>query len=263
MTFISFHPIPKFIIMKKPSTPRSGFTLIELLTVIAIIGILAAILIPAVGAVRKTASQAASSSNMRQIALAYNNFSTSGGRTRTIKDGAYNSSTATNSASNMQQWALVLAQGAELVDASIYIIDSDPFLSSADAPDTLPKIVGSRQDDGSFEANSDWSSAPSEIVGYAGVVGMSGNANGSTTPLLWTKGLQVSGFWDPNENPWGNDGGHIVFMDGHVTFYDNVAEPQQLVGNSSSASSGQSTASIIEATKSSDNVTILDPSGTL
>jgi len=262
----SDHPVHSYLFiinMKTNKSPRSGFTLIELLTVIAIIGILAAILIPAVGAVRKTASQASSSSNMRQIALAYNNFSTAGGRTRTIKDGGYDSSTAPSSASNMQEWALVLAQGADLIDAAIYIIDSDPFLSSGEAPDTLPKIVGSRQDDGSFEANSDWTTAPEEVIGYAGVVGMSGNANGSTTPLVWTKGLQSNGFWDPNENPWGNDGGHIAFMDGHVTFYDNVAEPPQLVGNSSSTASGDATASILEAVKSSDNAAILDPSDTL
>lgn len=249
--------------MKTKYTPRSGFTLIELLTVIAIIGILAAILIPAVGAVRKKASQATSSSNLRQIALAYNNFSTSGGRTRTIKEGAFDSSNAPTSASDMKEWALVLAQGAELIDGSIYIIDSDPFLSSAEAPDTLPQVVGTRVADGSFEPNADWLAAPEEVVGYAGVAGMSGNANGSTTPLLWTKGLQDSGFWDPTANPWGNDGGHIVFMDGHVTFYDNVAEPPQLVGNSNSGQAGDSTASVIEAVNSSDNVQIYDPSGTL
>jgi len=249
--------------MKNHNHPRSGFTLIELLTVIAIIGILAAILIPAVGAVRKKASQATSASNMRQIGLAYNNFATSGGRTRTIKEGTWSASDAPSSANNMQEWALVLAQGAELTDAAIYIIDSDPFLSSAEAPDVLPKIIGSRQSDGSFQENSDWTSAPEEIIGYAGVVGMSGNASGSTTPLLWTKGLQNSGFWLPEENPWGNDGGHIAFMDGHVTFFDNVAEPPQLVGNSASSLNGEATADITDAIASSENAKVLDPSNTI
>ena len=44
-----------------------AFTLIELLTVIAIIGILAAILIPVVGAVRESARSAECLSNLRQI----------------------------------------------------------------------------------------------------------------------------------------------------------------------------------------------------
>jgi len=49
---------------------RSAFTLIELLTVIAIIGILAAILIPTVGRVRSKARTAQCVSNLRQIGMA-------------------------------------------------------------------------------------------------------------------------------------------------------------------------------------------------
>jgi prepilin-type N-terminal cleavage/methylation domain-containing protein/prepilin-type processing-associated H-X9-DG protein len=49
---------------------RAAFTLIELLTVIAIIGILAAILIPTVSKVRDSARQAQCTSNVRQISMA-------------------------------------------------------------------------------------------------------------------------------------------------------------------------------------------------
>ncbi|AHF89060.1 N-terminal cleavage protein [Opitutaceae bacterium TAV5] len=54
-----------------PDVRPAGFTLIELLTVIAIIGILAAILIPTVGKVRSAARKAQCSSNLRQMFIVY------------------------------------------------------------------------------------------------------------------------------------------------------------------------------------------------
>lgn len=60
--------------MKKRIQHPRGFTLIELLTVIAIIGILAGILIPTVGAVRKQAKIAASKSQFNQYINAIQMF---------------------------------------------------------------------------------------------------------------------------------------------------------------------------------------------
>jgi prepilin-type N-terminal cleavage/methylation domain-containing protein len=57
-----------------------AFTLIELLTVIAIIGILAAILIPVVGKVRAKARQSQGISNIRQVGIGLLTYSSTNGR---------------------------------------------------------------------------------------------------------------------------------------------------------------------------------------
>lgn len=58
-----------------PASSRDeAFTLVELLTVIAIVGILAAIVIPMVGKIRESANKSACASNLRQVGIAMNAY---------------------------------------------------------------------------------------------------------------------------------------------------------------------------------------------
>jgi prepilin-type N-terminal cleavage/methylation domain-containing protein/prepilin-type processing-associated H-X9-DG protein len=206
--------------MKTNKSPRSGFTLIELLTVIAIIGILAAILIPAVGAVRIKAAQASSQSNLKQVALAYNNFSISGSRTRIVTQGSWEAGKF--KASSPAEWAQVLAEFGGLNDGALYYISSDVNVAGLEK---IPQVILQNVNNAQPASTApDWSSDALTAISYEMAVDLSPNAQATITPLIWTRGLdETDGTWG-SDSPWEGKGGHIAFMDGHVVFYEDVVE---------------------------------------
>ncbi len=192
---------------------RKAFTLVELLTVIAIIGILSAILIPTIGKVMDTAKKSASQSNIREIAKSYILYANDGGRPRTINKD------------NLADWATTLAQYTQLNDPRIWILGDDPMVESMDSSSQpFPVVVGEESESGVWSPNSDFTAYP---VSFTIANAPSSRAPASTTPLIWTRGLNTAGGWNAQDHAsepgvYGEDGGHVGFLDGHVEYFKDL-----------------------------------------
>jgi prepilin-type N-terminal cleavage/methylation domain-containing protein len=196
------------------SIKRSGFTLIELLTVIAIIGILAAVLFPGVQGVMKKARQSNASTKLRNIVQAVISFSDG---KRYIKTGTW-SEANNSSAGSIGEYAAVLAYNSNLNSGELWYVDADKSNNDASFPkQILTGTVGSQQIDENFKN-------PSDAYGYHAWTAYTPtlkNLNGNI-PLLWARGLSSAGTWDAADGVWGAEGGHIGFGDSHVIWTENT-----------------------------------------
>ena len=188
-----------------------GFTLIELLTVVAIIVVLAAILIPTAGKAMQSARKAKASSNLRQIALAYTLYINAESNPKTINTA------------KLSEWAAELAKKVDFNNPSIWILKDDPLV--AQAPAKYPQTIVSLANEASGEwvIDENFKDFP---LSFAVASGLSLYAPQSTTPIAWTRGLKATGKWasldEANPGVYGDAGGHIAFLDGHVSWYAEV-----------------------------------------
>ena len=183
---------------------QHGFTLIEL---IAVIGILAVILIPSVGGIQDNARKTAAASKLRNIHSAYLTYATDGSRPRTMN------------ASDIYDWARVLAENADFNDPEKFIVPEDPIV---ELEDSFPVVIATPPTSGSGDWNvhPDFTGFPLSFV----VVNRLSTQASSSTPLAWTRGLNLNGTWSETEGVYGSDGGHILLFDGSVTFYEDLSE---------------------------------------
>ncbi|EIQ01390.1 prepilin-type N-terminal cleavage/methylation domain-containing protein [Opitutaceae bacterium TAV1] len=202
--------------MKKNNIPDSrrlsvsAFTLIELLTVIAIIGILAAIIIPTVGKVRESAKKIVALNNLRQIVQASLIYASDSGDRLPGKENHTTSTPAADAEGDktLAGVCFQLAYAGGLNDGSIWFAGADDNgTNNKDVSTVMDK------DKAALESNFDYTK-----TSYEYVVGLMA-ADPSTTPVAFTRSLTKTG-WD--DGPWKKDGGHIGFLGGNVGWYSTA-----------------------------------------
>lgn len=197
-----------------------AFTLIELLTVIAVIGILAAIIIPTVGKVRETTQRTVDANNLRELYKAAMLYAAD--NREALPDPAQ-ASRAITGGTAYQQWFGQLAKYAAYNDPAMLVSKSD---GAVDA-NALPTSV------------LDPTASTTLLAGFAALPATSFNVVGglklsdpATTPVAFTRGLTATGAWN-GTGPTADDvgigvykdgGGHVVFLGGNVQYFANLTD---------------------------------------
>jgi prepilin-type N-terminal cleavage/methylation domain-containing protein len=214
--------------MKTSRRFTSGFTLIELLTVIAILGILLAIIIPTVGKARETAQRAVDASNLRELGKAAMIYAAD--NRDALPNPQQTSRSIDGSGEAYWQWFGQLARYGGFNNPALLISDLDAAIDQTALPLTVldPSVT-----------TSPTLSADLVNLGTTSfnvVAGLRLN-DPATTPLAFTRGLTTTGTWtatgssedDPTRGVYADTGGHIVFLGGNVEFYSVIE--QTLISN--------------------------------
>ncbi len=225
----------------KPHPVPSGFTLIELLTVIAIIGILAALIFPTVGKVRETAQRTIDANNLREIVKAATIYAADN-NDRLPDPSAVAAQSLVTGGSGPFLWAGILAQRGILTDPTFYFAKNDPQYNGT-APLAIVTPANRAVLDPTFTTNRVLSF---ELVGGLRI------GDPATTPVAFTRGLLATGLWSPGSGVYKDTGGHVAFLGGNVQFFPNLTE----AANQLTLNNGHKGVSVLQALPYNANATL-------
>jgi prepilin-type N-terminal cleavage/methylation domain-containing protein len=238
--------------MRLPTRRPTAFTLIELLTVIAIIGILAAIFIPTIGSALDKAKRAVDASNLREIVKAASIYAQDNGSN--LPDPTTIPTATLNANPRTLLWPGIIARSGILTDPKVYFSKLDPFY-----PATLPiSIINSTLAITAVKNSLDPTFTAGGISPSYEFVGGLKTSDPASTPVAYTRGLQANGSWSPTSGTYRDVGGYVGFLSGNVEFYANTSTPAVFPSNNS----GRKVASIQQGIPTTARLWAVPPPGT-
>jgi prepilin-type N-terminal cleavage/methylation domain-containing protein/prepilin-type processing-associated H-X9-DG protein len=243
--------------MRRVFENQTGFTLIELMVVMAVIGILSALLLAAVGSAKNYAKRATCLNNLRQINLGLRMYSDDS-NDRTPK------TTSTNKRDRLPNWTgykqlmknYVGLQGASSPQDKLFACPADTFFVSRQELTAIePKSMHDQPfsdfssygfNGGNSVTNTFRGSGGISVTGHLGIAGcsLSSIKNPAKTvlvaefpaylPFSWHQPKHYLPFPLGNGIPMFNNSKNMVsFVDGHVSYlkiyWDNVARKHLLL----------------------------------
>jgi prepilin-type processing-associated H-X9-DG protein len=217
------------------STRLSAFTLIEMLTIIAIIGLLAGLLLPALNSAREKGRRVACASNLRQIGIAIQAFASDNDNHTPV---AY---TVTAGGGTIP-WYTALTNGGYTTLKVFQCPDDRQPRTSGDHPRSYAIVVGQGNTTSSGSGGNFWiagsrltcpylTNTATAIVGefYGDQINPAPTIedNGTISPYITSSSdPYAQGSTIPPSSKHANDPSHLkgnyLFLDGHVEWVDKL-----------------------------------------